>query len=73
MDVKDALMWVEKNCDDKTVKRLRSRDVARTLADEVSRLNELVGYVESLATEAGRQRDNERLAAKQHARLLNCV
>ena len=39
MDIEEALRWVDNNCyDEVTVNRLRSRNVARTLADEVERL-----------------------------------
>ena len=39
MDIEAALRWVDNNCyDEATVNRLRSRNVARTLSDEVERL-----------------------------------
>lgn len=39
MNIEDALLWVDRNCyDEATVQRLRSRKVARTLADEIKRL-----------------------------------
>lgn len=39
MNVEEALRWVDKNCFDVvTLDRLRSRRVAKTLADELKRL-----------------------------------
>ena len=39
MDIEEALEWVAKNCtDETTLQRLKSRRVAKTLADEVQRL-----------------------------------
>lgn len=39
MDIEEALRWVDRNCTDAaTLDRLRSRKVAKTLADEVERL-----------------------------------
>ena len=41
MDIEEALRWVDRNCTDAaTLDRLRSRRVAKTLADEVERLRE---------------------------------
>lgn len=42
MTLEEAVKWVDKNCTDETVKRLRSRRVARILFDEIKRQEELI-------------------------------
>ncbi|NCQ52049.1 hypothetical protein GW796_09170 [archaeon] len=38
MTLNEAINWVEKNCTEEVCKRIRSRAVARTLLDEIERL-----------------------------------
>ena len=42
MTLEEAAKWVDKNCNDETVARLRSRAVAKVLLDEVRRQEELI-------------------------------
>lgn len=50
MDIEEALRWVDRNCTDAaTLDRLRSRMVAKTLADEVERLRNLQEKIDDAA------------------------
>ena len=42
MTLEEAAKWVDKNCTDETVSRLRSRAAAKALFDEVRRQEELI-------------------------------
>ena len=58
MNVEEALKWVEENCtDEDTLDRLRSRRVARTLADEIDRLRSQGRRAEVLAATIRELRD----------------
>lgn len=49
MSVESALQWVIFNCSDEAVQRLRSRSVAKTLAEEITRLRAELKRIETLA------------------------
>ena len=53
MDISEALEWVAKNCkDEATLQRLKSRRVAKTLAEEVQRLRGVLIGISQTACDA---------------------
>lgn len=61
MEIEEALQWVEKNCSDaETLDRLRSRRVAKTLAEELMAVrrerDELIFALKEIAYHHDKQR-----------------
>lgn len=59
MDIEEALRWVDINCyaEEAVQKRLRSRRVARTLADEIERLRAICAKAREMVFEGADDTD----------------